>query len=122
VPSDRSHRGRSSLRPRGSKREAHQTRRVDANLKASNQQCLLTDPDFPLGLARDAERAHCLAHPQEVLAGITVETILEVFGEVNTLRRAGCRLLAGNNAVIEQAMDSGSGDAMHDSSLLANSR
>src|SRR6516164_6974035 len=32
------------------------------------------------GLARDAERAHCLAHRQEVLTGITMETILEVFG------------------------------------------
>ena len=73
------------------------------------------------GLGREAERAHCLAHPQEVLAGITVERFLRSFGEVNTLRHAGCRLLAGNNAVIEQAMDSGSGNAKHDSSLLANS-
>ena len=54
------------------------------------------------GLARDAERAHCLAHRQEVLAGITVEAILELFGEADTPRGAGCRLLAGNNAVIEQ--------------------
>src|ERR1700752_4525613 len=53
------------------------------------------------GLARDAERAHCLAHRQEVLTGITAEAILEVFGEANTPRCAGCRLLAGNNAVIE---------------------
>jgi hypothetical protein len=57
------------------------------------------------GLARDAERAHCLAHRQEVLAGITVEAILELFGEADTPRGAGCRLLAGNNAVIGQAMD-----------------
>src|SRR6516225_8689538 len=41
-------------------------------------------------LARDAERAHCLAHRQEGLAG--------------------------NNAVIEQAMDGRWGDAKHDSS------
>ena len=53
-----------------------------------------------------------------LLTGVTVEAILEVFGEANTLRRAGCRLLAGNNAVIEQAMDRGWGDAKHDSSLL----
>src|ERR1700751_2105478 len=57
------------------------------------------------GLARDAERTHCLAHRQEVLTGITVEAILEIFGEADTPRGAGCRLLAGNNAVIEQAMD-----------------
>src|SRR5436190_22242728 len=66
------------------------------------------------GLARDAERAHCLAHRQEVLTGVTVEAILEVFGEADTSRRAGCRLLAGNNAIIEQAMDSGWRDAKHD--------
>src|SRR5580693_4527537 len=47
------------------------------------------------GLARDAERAHCLAHRQEVLAGITVEAILEVFGKADTPRSAGCQLLAG---------------------------
>src|SRR5215831_17379133 len=66
------------------------------------------------GLARDAERAHRLAHRQEVLAGITVEAILEVFGVANTPRGAGCQLLAGNNAVIEQAMDRGWRDAKHD--------
>src|SRR5215472_3245534 len=54
------------------------------------------------GLARDAERTHRLAHWQEVLTGITVEAVLEVFGEANTPRGAGCQLLAGNNAVIEQ--------------------
>src|SRR5499427_9269572 len=70
------------------------------------------------GLARDTERAHCLAHRQEVLAGITVEAILEVFGESDTPRGAGCRLLAGNNAVIEQAMDGRWGDAKHASGLL----
>src|SRR5260370_8904559 len=70
------------------------------------------------GLARDAERAHCLAHRQEVLAGITVEAILEGFGEADTPKGAGCRLLAGNNAVIEQAMDGRWGDAKHDSGLL----
>src|SRR6516164_6231721 len=70
------------------------------------------------GLARDAERAHCLAHRQEVLAGITVEAILEVFGEADTPGGAGCRLLAGNNAVIEQAMDGRWGNAKHDSGLL----
>src|SRR5215468_7194368 len=63
------------------------------------------------GLARDTERAHCLAHRQEVLAGITVEAILEVFGESNTPRGAGCRLLAGNNAIIEQAIVSPQGEA-----------
>ena len=62
------------------------------------------------GLPRDAERAHRLAHRQEVLTGITIEAILEVFGMANTPRGAGCRLLAGNNAIIEQAMDSGWGD------------
>src|SRR5215469_7103308 len=70
------------------------------------------------GLARDAECAHRLAHRQEVLAGITVETILKVFGEADTPRGAGCRLLAGNNAVIEQAMDGRWGDTKHDSGLL----
>src|ERR1700759_4365685 len=70
------------------------------------------------GLARDAEHTHCLAHRQEVLTGITVEAILEVFGEADPPRRAGCRLLAGNNAIIEQAMDSRCGDAKHDSSPL----
>ena len=39
-------------------------------------------------LARDAKRAHCLAHRQEVLAGITVEAILELFGEADTPRGA----------------------------------
>ena len=63
------------------------------------------------GLARDAERPYRLAHRQKVLTGITVEAILEVFGEANTPRGAGCHLLAGNNAVIEQAMDSGWCDA-----------
>ena len=56
------------------------------------------------GLARDAERAHCLAHWQEVLAGITVEAILEVFGEADTPRGVGCQLLAGNNAVIARRL------------------
>ena len=70
------------------------------------------------GLTGDAERAHRLAHRQEVLTGITVEAILEVFGEANTPRGAGCQLLAGDDAVIEQAMDSGWGDAKRDSSLL----
>src|SRR5215471_2129188 len=70
------------------------------------------------GLARDTERTHRLAHWQEVLAGITVEAILEVFGEADAPRGAGCRLLAGDNAIIEQAMDSGWGDAEHDSGLL----
>src|SRR5215470_13626265 len=70
------------------------------------------------GLARDAERTHRLAHWQEVLTGITVEAILEVFGKANTPRGAGCQLLAGNNAVIEQAMDSGWCDAKHDGGLL----
>ena len=70
------------------------------------------------GLARDAERAHRLAHRQEILTGITIEAILEVFGEANTPGRAGCQLLAGNDAVIEQAMDSGWGDAKHDGGLL----
>src|SRR5262249_18367137 len=69
-------------------------------------------------LARDVERAHRLAHRQEVLTGITIEAILEVFGEADTPRGAGCQLLAGNNAVIEQAMDSGWHDAKHDSGLL----
>src|SRR5215469_2872929 len=41
------------------------------------------------GLARDAERAHRLARRQEVLAGITIEAILEVFGEANTPRAPG---------------------------------
>jgi hypothetical protein len=36
------------------------------------------------GLTRDAERAHRLTDRQEVLTGITVERIREVFGEVNT--------------------------------------
>src|SRR2546421_13051832 len=45
------------------------------------------------GLARDAGRAHCLAHRQEVLAGIIVEAILEIFGEADTPRGAGCGLL-----------------------------
>jgi hypothetical protein len=40
------------------------------------------------GLARDAERAHCLAHRQEVLAGITVEAIPEVFSPKFLLLRA----------------------------------
>ena len=70
------------------------------------------------GLARDAERAHRLAHRQEVLTGVTVEAILEVLGEADTPRGAGCRLLAGNNAVIEQAMDGRWGDAKHDSGFL----
>src|SRR5215468_10582601 len=70
------------------------------------------------GLARDAERAHRLAHWQEVLTGITVEAILEVFGEADTPRGGGCRLLAGNNAIIEQAMDGRWCDAKHDSGLL----
>src|SRR6201982_4318839 len=70
------------------------------------------------GLARDAERAHCLAHRQEVLAGITVEATPEVFSEADTPRGAGCQLLAGNNAVIEQAMDGRWGDAKHGSGLL----
>src|ERR1700751_2819801 len=70
------------------------------------------------GLARDAERAHCLAHRQEVLTGITAEAILEVLGEANTPGGAGCRLLAGNNAVIEQAVDGRWCDAKHHGSLL----
>src|ERR1700752_615197 len=70
------------------------------------------------GLARDAERAHRLAHRQEGLAGITAEAILEVFGEADTPRGAGCRLLAGNNAVFEQTMDGRWGDPKHDSGLL----
>src|SRR5215831_4975894 len=70
------------------------------------------------GLARDAERPYRLAHRQEILTGITVEAILEVFGEANTPRGAGCQLIAGDNTVIEQAMDSGWCDAKHDGGLL----
>ena len=70
------------------------------------------------GLARDAERAHCLAHRQEVLPGVTVEAILEVLGEADTPRGARCQLLAGNNAVIEQAMDGRWCDAKHSGGLL----
>jgi hypothetical protein len=70
------------------------------------------------GLPRDAERAYRLAHRQEVLASITVEAIVEIFGEANTPRGAGCQLLAGNNAVIEQAMDGRWCDAKHDGGLL----
>ena len=67
---------------------------------------------------RETPSAHCLAHRQEVLTGITVEAILEVFGEADTPRGAGCRLLAVNNAVIEQAMDGRWGDTKHDGGLL----
>src|SRR4029077_20991392 len=70
------------------------------------------------GLARDAERAHRLAHRQEVVTGVTVEAILEVLGEADTPRGARCQLLAGNNAVIEQAMDGRWCDAKHDGGLL----
>src|SRR5215469_7530065 len=70
------------------------------------------------GLARDLERAHRLTHRQEVLTGITVEAILEVLGDADTPRGARCQLLAGNNAVIEQAMDGRWCDAKHDSGLL----
>ena len=70
------------------------------------------------GLARDAERAYRLAHRQEVLTGITIEALRKVFGEADTPRGAGCQLLAGNKAVIEQAMDGGWHDAEHDSGLL----
>jgi len=70
------------------------------------------------GLARDAERAHRLAHRQEVLTGVTVEAILEVLGEADAPRGARCQLLAGNNAVIEQAMDGRWCDAKHDGGLL----
>src|SRR3984893_15020182 len=82
------------------------------------------------GLARDAERAHCLAHRQEVLAGITVEAILEGFGEADTprgaarpagghlvarefvLRRTGRRLEAENTPMAAQVADAAGGEAM----------
>src|SRR6516164_722824 len=70
------------------------------------------------GLARDVERTHRLAHRQEVLTGITVEAILEVLGEADAPRGARCQLLAGNNAVIEQAMDGRWCDAKHSGGLL----
>jgi hypothetical protein len=58
------------------------------------------------GLARDAERAHCLAHRQEVLAGVTVEAILEIFGEAVPPRGAGCVLMGWNFGFFVLAFDS----------------
>ena len=56
------------------------------------------------GLAGHAEGAYRLAHRQKTFAGIAVEAGLDVIDEADPPGGAGCRLLAGDDAVIEQAM------------------
>jgi hypothetical protein len=70
------------------------------------------------GLARHAKRAHRFPHWHKAIAGFTIETGHEVIGQADAPGGAGCQLLAGNNAVIEQAMDCRRCDVEHDSSLL----
>ncbi len=57
------------------------------------------------GLARHAERAYRFAHWKKVVAGLAGEAGPEIFGQSDPPRGAGCQLLAGDDAVIEQAMN-----------------
>lgn len=57
-------------------------------------------------LARDAEEAHGFVHGHEVLAGIIAEAGTHVIRQSDAPRRAGRHLFAGNDAIIEQAMQS----------------
>lgn len=54
------------------------------------------------GLARHAERAYRFAHWKKVVAGLADEAGPEIFGQSDPPRGAGCQLLAGDDAVIEQ--------------------
>src|SRR5262249_56050387 len=53
------------------------------------------------GLAGDTQRALCLSHRQEVLAGISVEPGLDVLGQANAPRRSRRHLLACDDAIVE---------------------
>ena len=57
------------------------------------------------GLARDAERAHRLAHRQEACAGFAMKARLEFVGESDAPGCAGRVLLAGDDAVVEEPVD-----------------
>jgi hypothetical protein len=63
------------------------------------------------GLTRDAESADCLAHWQESVVGITVESRLEVVGEPDAPGRTGRDLLTSDDAVIDETMNGRACDA-----------
>src|SRR5260370_33061566 len=70
------------------------------------------------GRARKAERAHRFAHWHEAIAGFAVEAGHEVIGEPDAPGGAGGQLLAGDDPVIEQAMDGRWRNAKRDRGLL----
>jgi hypothetical protein len=70
------------------------------------------------GRARNAERAHRFAHWHEAIAGFAVEAGHEVIGEPDAPGGAGGQLLAGDDPVIEQAMDGRWRNAKRDRGFL----
>jgi hypothetical protein len=63
------------------------------------------------GLAGETEGPHGLAHRQRVVGRFAVEARLELIGQTNAPGSAGRELLAGDDAVVEQAMDRRGSDA-----------
>src|SRR4249919_1749624 len=70
------------------------------------------------GLTRHPEGADGLAHWQEAFGGLGVEARLQLVGEADAPGRAGCELLARDDAVVEQAMDCRRRDAEGDRGAL----
>src|ERR1041384_5445687 len=57
------------------------------------------------GLAGHAKRAYRFAHGKKVVAELAGEAGPEVFGQSDPPRGARCQLLAGDDPIIEQAMN-----------------
>jgi hypothetical protein len=68
--------------------------------------------------ARNAERAHRFAHRHEAISGFAVEAGHEVIGEPDAPGGAAGQLLAGDDPVIEQAMDGRWRNAKRDRGFL----
>jgi len=69
-------------------------------------------------LARHSKRPHSLAHRQKVVGRFAVEARLEFIGQTNAPGSAWRELLAGDNAVVEQAMDRRGSDTKRAGGLL----
>ena len=62
------------------------------------------------GLAGDAECDGCFEHRQPAFGGLFDESLAQVVGDADPPRRAGCVLLAGDEPVVEPAVDRGGSD------------
>src|SRR5271168_5557199 len=77
---------------------------------------------LPYGLARDAERLHRLAHGQEAVAAVVIESGLDVLGQPDAPGSAGRQLFARNDPRVEQAMQGRGSDAEGGRRLLDRQR